>query len=196
MLKYLTGGGKNEQVVKCQFGKWITQRYGVADAQAHYARIKPQVIAERLLTDENQPAEGSLTDYKVWCIHGKPVYILVVYDRSGKSGENYSLSAYDTDWNDISPTTLKHDSPHYSGRPVPRPAHLAEMLDYASRLSADFVEVRVDFYEVASQLYFGELTFSTGYGYHTNEFYEQIGSLLDLRKARLRTKHQPWTEPL
>lgn len=153
------------------------------------------MIAERLLIDEQQPAEGSLTDYKVWCIHGRPIYILVVYDRSGKSGENYSLSAYDTDWNDISPTTLKHDSPHYSGRPVPRPVNLEQMLDYARRLSADFVEVRVDFYEVGGRLYFGELTFSTGYGYHTDEFYERIGSLLDLRKASPKTKKPAWTEP-
>jgi len=160
----------------------------VADGQAHYARIRPGVIAERLLTDETQPATASLTDYKVWCIHGKPIYVLVVYGRSGGSGESYSLSAFDTEWNDISAKILKHDTPHYGGRKLPRPANLVQMLVAAERLSEDFLEVRVDFYEVDGRLYFGELTFSTGYGTHTDEFYERMGDLLDLRKAKLKDK--------
>lgn len=180
----IINGGRNEAEVKKLLNKWLKQKYGVADAQAHYARIKPQVIAEQLLTDERQPASESLTDYKVWCIHGNPIYILAVYNRCGKSGEDYSLSAFDLEWNDISSKALRHDSPHYSGRPIPRPVHFEQMLEYARVLSADFLEVRVDFYEVGGRLYFGELTFSTGYGSHTEQFYEQVGSLLDISKAR------------
>ena len=39
------------------------------------------------------------------------------------------------------------------------------MLDLASRLSQGIPEVRVDFYEVAGKVYFGELTFFDGSGF-------------------------------
>jgi hypothetical protein len=45
------------------------------------------------------------------------------------------------------------------GEPVPRPAHLEELLDVARRLSAGFSFVRVDLYDVEGRVVFGELTF-------------------------------------
>ncbi len=58
------------------------------------------------------------------------------------------------------------------------------MIEYAKILSEDFAEVRVDFYETDGRLSLGELTFTTGYGYHTNEFYEYLGSKIDLSKVK------------
>ena len=42
-----------------------------------------------------------------------------------------------------------------------RPECLETMLSYAAKLSEGFPEVRVDFYEVGSKVYFGEMTFTT-----------------------------------
>ncbi len=165
--------------------EWMTLKYGFTDAQIHYSRIKTCIIAEEYLTTKEQKEDTSLIDYKVWCFHGKPEYILVVYDRV-ILGENkgYSLSAYDLDWNDISDRALRKDNIHYSGKPVPRPERLQDMIEYAKILSENFAEVRVDFYETDGRLSLGELTFTTGYGSHTNEFYEYLGSKIDLSKVK------------
>lgn len=58
------------------------------------------------------------------------------------------------------------------------------MLEYARILSQDFIEVRVDFYNINGRMYLGEMTFSTGYGYHTESYYDYLGSLIDLSKAK------------
>lgn len=164
--------------------KWMDLKYGYDDGQIHYSRIKPCIIAERFLTHEIDD-NRSLVDYKIWCFNGIPEYILVVYNRVilGKH-KGYLLSAYDLDWNNISDKVLKHGNVHYDGTNIPKPQNLDIMLEKASRLSADFLEVRVDFYEVNNKVIFGELTFSTGYGYHKESFYDYLGSKIDLSKAR------------
>ena len=50
------------------------------------------------------------------------------------------------------------------------------MLEIASKLAEPFPEVRVDFYIVNDKPVIGELTFTTGYGYFTDEYYELLGS--------------------
>ena len=57
------------------------------------------------------------------------------------------------------------------------------MLEAAARLSAGFPEVRVDFYEIAGKLYFGELTFSSLMGkmtYFTPKFLKELGDQVKL----------------
>ncbi len=104
---------------------WLKLKYGFADAQIHYSRIKPRIIAEEYLG--NPENKTSLIDYKVWCFHGKPEYILVVYNRGGENG--YSLSAYDLQWNDISDKVLKEDNKHYGGIGVAKPTRLDDMIE-------------------------------------------------------------------
>lgn len=89
--------------------RWMMFRYGFDSAQIHYTRIQPCIIAEEFLTDSNDENRG-ITDYKVWCLGGKVVYILCVYDRV-ILGEHhgYHLSAYDPNWNDISTQSLRAD---------------------------------------------------------------------------------------
>jgi hypothetical protein len=162
--------------------KWLKIKYGFTDAQVHYSRIKPCIIAEELLVDKNKPGLP-LVDYKVWCFHGNPEYILIVYDR--KIGSGYKLSAYDLDWNNISEKVLYKKNKHYGGKSFDRPVNLKEMLRCAKLLSRDFVEVRVDFYEVNGNLYVGELTFTTGYGYHSYSYYKYLGSKIDLSRVKM-----------
>ena len=51
-----------------------------------------------------------------------------------------------------------------SATPMAKPKNLAEMVALATRLASDFNYVRVDFYEAAGSVYFGELTFTPGAG--------------------------------
>ena len=45
-------------------------KFGVESAEPHYLKIKPLIIAEELL-EENNSFSTSLVDYKVWCFDGK-----------------------------------------------------------------------------------------------------------------------------
>ena len=47
---------------------------------------------------------------------------------------------------------------------IERPSCLDELIDAAEKLGAGFRHVRVDFYIVDDQIYFGEMTFTHGGG--------------------------------
>ena len=162
--------------------KWLKVPFGYEGGQSHYLKIKPCIIAEELLhEDENlnnkMEAPRSLTDYKIWCFEGKPECILVIHDRVGKG---YLMDMYDTEWNRI-PNSLKRNA-HYgvTEEKVLRPKCLKQMLMMASKLSEPFTELRVDFYVINNKPVIGELTFSSGYGNYTEEFYDYLGSKVDL----------------
>ena len=76
---------------------------------------------------------------------------------------------------------------HYqrnTGNLLPKPECLARMLEYATILSKGFPQIRVDFYIANGQIYIGELTLSSGYGYFTPEYYNYLGIKIDLSKLK------------
>lgn len=162
----------NKDEVKKKMRGWLKDNYGRLNGQTHYTRIKPCIIAEKYLSDGN--ANGvSIMDYKIWCFNGIPSFVLVCYDRSG---HNLKSSTYDINWNNISDIVYNKKSPFYCGKDILKPENFEEMLDIARKLSKNFKEVRVDLYNVNGKIIFGELTFTTGFGYFTPEFYEELGS--------------------
>ena len=166
---------------KKKLKRWMKSNYGYSGVQLHYTRIRPCIIAEELLINDNDK-NSSLVDYKIWCFNGKADSILVVSERgwNEEGSDRYLLNVYDLQWNNISEKVLKKEDKHYSGSNTPQPTCLKEMIEYAEKLSAGFPEVRVDFYEIKNKVIFGELTFTTGYGYYTDEFYDYLGSKVDL----------------
>lgn len=163
---------------------WLKSVYGYNAAELHYSKIKPCIIAEKLLVNKSSP-NISLIDYKIWCFHGEPEWILVVYDRSDKG---LSMSLYDLEWNNISDIGLNTDSPRYSGVEVDKPGSFDKMIEIAKILSKDIPQVRVDFYDIDGKAVFGEMTFSTGYGSYSDEYYNHLGSKIDLSKVRKLSK--------
>lgn len=160
---------------------WL-KPYGYVGGQTHYLRIKPCIIAEELLHQEEEgDSPRSLTDYKVWCFGGKPECILVIHDRVGRG---YLMDMYDTNWERI-PNSLK-DNAHngVAGEKAPKPSCLQQMLDMASTLAEPFVEVRADFYVINNKPVIGELTFTSGYGNYTDSFYDYLGKKVDLSKVK------------
>lgn len=159
--------------------KWLRSKYGFQNAQLHYLRIKPKIIAEELLEDPSLPANANLVDYKIHCFNGEPETCLVV---SGRNGSNYYVSYLDLNWNNISDYALNPKSPHYGNNSYAKPKDFDKMLEYAKILSKDIPQVRVDFYDINGKIYFGEMTFTTGYGYRSQEFSEYLGSKIDLSR--------------
>lgn len=159
-----------------KLNQWLSIPYGYSAAQVHYTRIKPCIIAEEFL-DHNSSFSSSLVDFKIWCFNGVPECILVVFDRKGS---DYLLSLYDLEWNNITKGNFDPNYTHCSYLDIPEPKSLGKMIEIAKVLSKDIPQVRVDFYDIDGKPYFGEMTFTTGFGYFSKEYYEYLGSKIDL----------------
>ncbi|BDH61228.1 glycosyl transferase [Lysinibacillus sp. PLM2] len=121
-----------------------------------YKNVKPLILAEEFLEEEiNQP----LVDYKVLCFNGKAKFVQV---HCGRGTENYTQDFYDLEWNR---TTIGQKGINHSKVPLNKPVFLKKMIFLSEILAKDFIHVRVDWYFVKDQLYFGELTFFDGSGF-------------------------------
>ena len=161
-----------------KLNKMISVPYGYSSAQMHYIRIKPCIIAEELL-ENSDTFSTSLVDYKIWCFHGVPECILIVFDRKDS---NYLLSLYDLEWNNITKGNFDPNYHHCSYIDIPKPKSFEKMIEIATVLSKDIPQVRIDFYDIEGRAYFGEMTFTTGFGYFSKEYYEYLGSKIHLSK--------------
>lgn len=162
---------------------WL-KPYGYVGGQTHYLRIKPCIVAEELLhQDEAEKvfSPTSLVDYKMWCINGEPESIWVAFNRHNALYVNMAL--FDTNWNPIPQflrnTNLETYDPNVV---VPRPKCLVEMFEIARKISAPFPELRLDFYVIDGKPFIGEMTFTSGYGYYTDEYYEYLGKKMITKK--------------
>lgn len=174
----------NTEEIKAILHRNLKIKYGYSNAQIHYTHIKPCIIAEKLLENQDNPNE-SMVDYKIWCINGEPKFILVVSNRT-KAG--YHLNVFDLKWNNINHLAFDKTSKHYSPINISRPQSLNEMINVAGKLANGFPQVRIDFYEYDNKPIFGEMTFTTGYGYWTREFYNNIGDMIDISKIETMSK--------
>lgn len=161
--------------------KWIAVPYGYAGGEIHYTKIKPCIIAEDLLDNdfEDSFSPHSMVDYKVWCINGEPECVLVTFDRYDNE---HGVDLYDLDWKRCPEKMGEKRRKLLRDKQIPKPVCLSEMLSMARTLSATFPEVRVDFYVVHDKPVVGELTFTAGMGSLSPEYYEYLGSKIDLSK--------------
>lgn len=160
----------DKTIVVNHFAELQQHDYGLEHAEPHYSRIKPCIIAEKVLNEEGE----ELTDYKILCINGEPCNILTTSQRE-ISTHSAILNIFDLDWNKMNDRMLKL---YQNSLIVPKPVHLTEMLEYASILSKGFPQVRVDFYEVNGKVYFGEMTFTAMAGRldeYTPKYQKELG---------------------
>lgn len=146
---------------------------GLKSAERHYNVIKPMVFAEELIDTGSDKLPA---DYKIMCINGNPDHFFVACERE----KSARYDTYDFEWNRI-PYTKKKFFPNIQ---VERPQHIAELVEYAKRLSYIFPVVRVDFYEFEGKIYFSELTFSPWGGFlysYTDEAILEMGKKLGLK---------------
>jgi hypothetical protein len=154
--------------------KWLKYPYGELTGQTHYAKIKPQIIAEKYLK-QDPFSNASLIDYKFLCFFGKPVYILIMSDRIINS-HLYKLGIYDVNWNSYPEFIVKNQmTKNYN-----KPKSFEEMLRNAKLLSSPFPFVRVDFYEINNKPVFGEMTFTPSPDGYTRAFQECLGDLIKI----------------
>lgn len=132
---------------------WLGSNFYLASRELHYRDIRPQLMCEKMLLDEQG---GIPKDYKFYCFRppgqAPRVFIEVTHDRF----TDFHVDYYDTDWQlmDVVET-------HFTAnRRIEKPAGLDRAVELALDLSRGFGFARVDFYLVGGAIYFGEITFT------------------------------------
>lgn len=134
------------------FNKSLKTDYYVYSREKAYRDIPRRIIAEEYREDSKT---GELRDYKFFCFDGEPKALFIATDRQ-TDGEETKFDFFDMHYNHL-PFTNGHPN-----APIPpeKPVCFEEMKELASKLSKGIPHVRVDFYEVDGQVYFGEMTYS------------------------------------
>ena len=150
----------------------LAHNYYYNEREWPYKKVKPQIIAEKYMEDEN----GELRDYKFFCFDGIVKFLQVDYDRFTEHHRNI----YDPNWN-LLPFTIQY--PSKQNVVIKKPAMFSTMLNIAATLSQNMPHVRVDLYSANGRIYFGELTFyhEAGFGHFSpNAWDKKFGESLSL----------------
>ena len=150
---------------------WLKFQYG-RGTEWQYRTIDRKIIAEKYLESK----DGKMIEYQIFCFNGKPMFFLVRNDLRKSTVDKQSLEyaiSYTIDWKRV----FMRKNEEVFNFELPKPFNYYKMIDYATRLSEDFPQVRVDFYEIDDMLIFGELTFSSNGSVQSNYKYNYIKSL-------------------
>lgn len=158
---------------KSSLKKQLKKNFYYKNREWPYKNVSPRIIGEKLMVDES--GKG-LKDYKFYCFHGEPKVVQVDYNRF----TNHKRNLYDLSWNYI-PASIQYKSdPKIK---IKKPEKLDIMIELARILSKNYYHVRIDFYSINGQIYFGEITFysEAGFGkFQPKEFDIKMGSLIKL----------------
>ena len=123
-----------------------------------YKNVKPRIIVEKYMEDINQKED--LIDYKFFCFGGVPRFLYVSQGLANHQTARISF----TDMNYEKTEFYRSDYKQFDELP-PKPHNFELMKILAQKLSRDLSFLRVDFYEINSKIYFGEVTFHPNAGY-------------------------------
>lgn len=154
----------NVEDIRTKLKKALNYPYPELSGQLHYSLIEPCIIAEKLM--DQGGGHKSLTDYKVYCVNGEPQFINVFSDRNEIDHFDFNLQPYTPKWQKIAPGLSLYEVGNDAPIAENRPDCLEQMLDYARRFAKGEEFVRVDFYIIGGQIYFGEQTYTPDVGYH------------------------------
>lgn len=137
----------NKKLAKEKLERSLKENYFWTSREWPYKNVKPRIIAEKFIGDNIQ-------DYKFFCFAGEPKIMYITTDR-GKSDVETKFDFFDMNFNHL---------PFINGHPnvdhkIQKPSNFEKMQEIAKKLSEGIIHVRVDFYDVKGEIYFGELTF-------------------------------------
>lgn len=158
----------------------LRNRYYLFGREWPYKNVKPRIMAEKYMSDRGQQTDsGELTDYKFMCFHGTVENIFTVTERYSS---DLKVTFFDRAWNRL-PFERHYPT---SSKEIAKPQNLEAMIILAEELSKGIPFLRVDFYEVAGKIYFGELTFFPGSGmeeFNPEAWDLKLGQLIELPGA-------------
>lgn len=191
VAKTTDGGGGNqvfickdkqtllEETFKTRLRTWMSARKVKKQAGREWAyenNYSRRIIIEEFIGYEN--IKKDLCDYKFFCFNGKVEYIYGLSDRN--LGQSVQLGVYNRKFEKLD---VSRNDERPQDKPLSKPLNFDKMISLAEILSKDFPHVRVDLYNIAGNIYFGELTFYDGSGYMTfnpDSFDEEMGMKFDI----------------
>lgn len=135
---------------KLKLRKSFGRNYYYMGFEWPYKNVKPRIIAEQYMEDTKTK---ELRDYKFFCFDGVVKFLFIATDRQNQEEPYFDF--FDADFNYLD---LRQGHPNAPIQPE-KPQCFDEMKRLATILSKDIPQVRVDFYEVDGNVYFGEMTF-------------------------------------
>jgi hypothetical protein len=142
-----------------------------------YKNVTPRILAEEYLSF----GEEDLKDYKFFCFNGKVKALFIASER--QSGKEVKFDFYDKDYNFLD---IVQTHPQ-SGKINIKPANFSEMISLAEKLSQKLPHLRVDFYNIRGNIYFGEFTFSHHGGlvsFHPEKWDYKFGEWINIESVK------------
>ncbi len=139
--------GFEKELARKKFKRFLSLNNYWGSREWIYKDIPPRIIAEEYL---DSGTNHELTDYKFWCFNGEPKIMYIT-----NKGEHIYENFYDMEFNIV---PIGHGFP----RNTPEyecPKEFERMKEYAVLLSQGIPFVRVDFFAINGEVYFGEFTF-------------------------------------
>jgi hypothetical protein len=162
-----------EREVRRRLGRLLRYRHERASEEWAYSQIAPRLLVEPWVIESGiEGGRHGLIDYKFHTFGGQVFSIQVDVDRYA----NHRRCFFDPFWKPMQ-FELLYPRASYE---IPPPVALKEMLRYAAQIGEVFAYVRVDLYEVAGKVKFGEVTFYPGAGlevFNPPEFDALFGAL-------------------
>jgi hypothetical protein len=147
--------------------EWLAINYADKALEWAYRNIPPRIMVEELLLD---PDGRIPPDYKFFVFHGRVRLVEVHSDRF----DDHRCSIVLPDWSSVAARGDTRPAEHAP----PRPASLERMVHIAEALAQETDFVRVDLYDIAGRIVFGELTSYPGGGhviYSPESFDAELG---------------------
>ena len=139
----------DKDAAKKKISRILKHNYYWTSREWPYKNVKPRVIIEKYMEDI---ATGETRDYKFFTFNGEPKVMYIATGRG--TGETYG------DFFDMEFNHLDMEIDHRCAPIQPQKPHNFEAMKEAARKLAEGIpQVRVDFYEINGEYYFGEMTF-------------------------------------
>jgi hypothetical protein len=162
--------------VRKKLNKCLACNYYYRTREYPYKNVKPRIIAEKYMVDESGT---ELKDYKFFCFNGGVRCLFVVVERFNKNTKHPFFKFFDRDFKGL-PFWRGYQPPPYN---IEKPTNYNKMVELAEFLSKEMPFVRIDFYNINGQIYFGEFTFTPGNGvepFHPEEWDKIVGDWLEI----------------
>lgn len=161
--------------VKAELRKGLQQDYYLTSREWPYKNVSRKIVCEEYMEDWQA---HELIDYKFMCFNGEVKCSFTCSERFSEEG--LKVTFFDKDWN-IMPFERHYPA---SKNPPKKPINYDKMIQFSEQLSKEIPFVRVDFYEINGQVFFGELTFYPGSGFEEftpEEWDYKLGDFLKLK---------------
>lgn len=154
--------------------------YYVLKREWPYKEASRRILCEKFMDDGSG---RDLRDYKLFCFDGKVRFFKIDLDRF----HSHHAVFFDRDCKGLPFGEAQYPPSHASKENIIIPEAIKEMIAYADIISKDIPFVRVDFYEINGQTFFGEITFYPASGFMKltdREWDFKIGEYFTLPKSK------------